>query len=162
MHIYAMNPYRLTAIGLIMLLIYTAALYYSNKWKAARNAFRIINALLAMIAVYGILRYSVLNRDPSSNHVFAWAAEHNDEFYRELFMNALLYYPLGLALSVFAGPWSILAGFLLSMAVEIWQYCAGTGFAQGTDVIMNTLGCAIGALPYIIVKILTAGKKKKQ
>ena len=162
MHIYTMNPYLLTAIGLIALLIYTAVLYYSNQRKTARNAFRLINALLAMIAVYGILKYSVLNRDPSTNHVFAWADEYNNEFYRELFMNALLYYPFGLTLSVLAGPWSILAGFLSSMAVEIWQYCAGTGNAQGTDVIMNTLGCAIGALPYIIVKILTAGKKNKK
>ena len=162
MNIYTPNPFLLTAFGLIVLLIYTVVLYYSNKWKTARNTFRIINALLAVIAVYGILKYSVLNRDPSSNHVFAWVNEYNNEFYREMFMNALLYFPLGLTVSVLAGPWSILAGFLFSMSVELWQYCAGTGNAQGTDVIMNTLGCAIGALPYIIVKILTAGKKNKK
>ena len=69
-------------------------------------------------------------------------------------MNALLYVPLGFTLTVLIGPQSILAAFVLSLVIETWQYFAGTGLAQGTDVIMNTLGCVVGVIPYIIVKFI--------
>lgn len=69
-----------------------------------------------------------------------------------MFMNALLYYPFGLSLSIFLGSWSILIALIISISIEFWQYLAGTGLAQGTDVIMNTLGAAIGVLPFIIVR----------
>ncbi len=78
----------------------------------------------------------------------------NSCHYREMYMNALLYYPFGLSLTVLIGPWSILISFILSILIELWQYLAGTGVAQGTDVIMNSLGAAIGALPWIIVYFL--------
>lgn len=105
-----------------------------------------------IVAIYGILLYTVFGRTPSDNRTFVFAAPYTNEFHREMFMNALLYYPFGLSLSVFLGPWSILVAFLSSVAIESWQYLTGSGLAQGTDVIMNTLGAAIGALPCLIVK----------
>ena len=103
----------------------------------------------------------MLGRTPSEEHTFVFAASIGSEFFRELFMNALLYYPLGLSLSVFLGPWAILVAFLTSVAIESWQYLSGSGLAQGTDVIMNTLGAAIGVLPYLIVKHVVKRQKRQ-
>lgn len=98
--------------------------------------------------------YSLLCCGPNGKrsaciHFFA---DISNEFFREMVMNAFLYYPLGLALSVLIGLWSIPLAFMFSVGIETWQYFAGTGLAQGTDVICNTLGCAIGALPFFISK----------
>ena len=84
-------------------------------------------------------------RTSSDNHTFLFAT-YNSEPGREMFMNALLYYPLSLSLSIFLGRWSILVAFLNSVLIESWQYLLGSGLAQGPDVVMNTLGAAIGVL----------------
>lgn len=77
-------------------------------------------------------------------------APYSSEFYREMLMNVILFYPLGLTLTVLIGSWSIVVAFVLSFGIEVWQYVAGTGVAQGSDVLMNTLGCVVGAVPYFI------------
>lgn len=108
-----------------------------------------------MAALYGILAYTVLGRTASNDHTFVWTAAIGNEFIRELYMNALLYYPFGLCLSVLIGPWAIIVSFLLSVTIELWQYISGSGLAQGTDVLMNTLGAAIGAVPYVFYSRLS-------
>lgn len=77
-------------------------------------------------------------------------------------MNGLLYVPFGINLSVLIGPWSVLAALILSVVIESWQFFAGTGLAQGSDVLMNTLGAAIGLIPYMVIKRLTSinGREK--
>ena len=69
-----------------------------------------------------------------------------------MLMNVFLFFPFGLSLTVLIGKWSVLAAFLLSVTIEVWQYYAGTGLAQGTDVICNTLGCAIGMIPWVVTR----------
>lgn len=139
-------------VSLVVLIGWTALLCTAKKRRKAERILRFVSILLVIAAIYGIFDYSVLKRTPSDDHNFVWVNAYNGEFERELFMNALLYYPLGLALTVLIGPWSILVGFILSVSIETWQYFAGTGFAQGTDLLMNTLGCAVGFLPWIIAK----------
>ena len=151
MHIYAKNISTLSIFASLIFLAFTAVLYVTrNNVRMGKT----ISAILFFVAIYGVLSYAVLGRTPSDNHTFVFAASKGSEFYREMFMNALLYYPLGLSLTVLIGPWSILISFILSILIELWQYLAGTGVAQGTDVIMNSLGAAIGALPWIIVYFL--------
>lgn len=148
MHIYTKNLSTLSIYAFLIFLAYTAVLHVT------RNNVRLtktIAAILLIVAIYGVFSYTVIGRTPSDNHTFVFAT-HNSESVREMFMNALLYYPLGLSLSVFLGPWPILVAFLSSVAIESWQYLSGSGLAQGTDVIMNTLGAAIGVLPFIIVR----------
>lgn len=148
MHIYVQNLSILTLYAFLIFLAFTVFLYVT------RNNVRLtktIAAILLIVAIYGVLSYTVIGRMASEEHTFAFATPYTNEFIREMFMNALLYYPLGLSLSVFLGPWSILVAFLSSVVIESWQYLSGSGLAQGTDVVMNTLGAAIGALPYLIV-----------
>lgn len=112
-----------------------------------RRVWRWGGAVVLAAGVFLILWLTVLNREPSEEHVFTWAAAHMNEFFREMFMNAVLYVPFGLAACGLFGHWGVVAGLGLSLSIEIWQYFAGTGLAQGTDVLCNTLGAAVGMLP---------------
>ena len=160
-HFYAQDPARLTQWTALILLLWTVLIFLAGGRRWSKKAFAYFCIPLSIAALYGILRYTVLGRSPSSEHSFVFFSAYTNEFYREMFMNALLYFPLGLALTILIGPWSILAAFALSLVIETWQYFTGTGLAQGTDVIMNTLGAAIGALPWIIVKCIAALKSKR-
>ena len=61
-------------------------------------------------------------------------------------MNVFLYFPLGLTLTNMIGFRSILFGSILSVVIETWQFMAGTGVAQGTDVLCNVLGIVVGSI----------------
>ena len=145
--IYLIEPWKLSLVTVAVMLLWYMVLNYSNKSKRLRAVFYIISFLMTAIAIYGVFKYTVLDRNATDTHQFLMVNGYNSEFFREMFMNALLYVPFGLALSVFVGPWVIIVAFLLSAGIEIWQYVAGTGLAQGTDVLMNTLGAVIGAIP---------------
>lgn len=49
----------------------------------------------------------------------------------------------------------------MDIEIESWQYMAGSGLAQGTDVIMNTLGAAIGSVPYVFYSRLSPSHPHK-
>lgn len=112
-----------------------------------RRVWKPVCGVAALLATVLVLWLTVWNRTPSEEHVFTWAAAYTNEFFREMFMNAVLYVPFGLAACGLIGPWGVLAGFLLSAGIEGWQYATGAGLAQGTDVLCNTLGAAVGMLP---------------
>jgi hypothetical protein len=115
-----------------------------------------MNLLLLLASGYAILKYTVLGRAPSNKHVIVFCAPYGDEFWREMVMNLLLYFPLGLSLPNVIRRYrgSVLLAFLCSCTIELWQYCAGTGMAQGTDVIMNTLGTAAGGTAFCALWII--------
>jgi hypothetical protein len=115
-----------------------------------------MNLLLLLASCYAILKYTVLGRTPSNSHVIVFCASYGNEFWREMVMNMLLYFPLGLSLPNVLQRYreSVLLAFLCSCTIEFWQYCAGTGMAQGTDVIMNTLGTAAGGIAFCALWII--------
>lgn len=151
-HIYTQNLTSLTLVTVGVLVIWGVFL---AKFKKAS---KIISLIGVIISVYAILNYTVIGRTSTSAHVFVFASSNQDEFWREMFMNALLYIPLGMSFSMFLGSWTIPLAFILSIVIEFWQYIMGTGLAQGTDVIMNTLGSFIGTIPYILNKHSTPHK----
>ena len=133
---------------------WTLLLLLLGRSARALAMFRVLCAVLTGLAVFGILLYTVLRRTPTDVHMFRFFAVYTDEFYREMFMNVLLYLPLGLTLTAVIGQRALVAAFLLSLGIESWQYFAGAGLAQGSDVICNSLGAALGALPYGLVSLL--------
>ena len=152
MNLYGLDPSTLSRWSLLVLIVWYGLLFLSQRNTVIKRLVTVLSVLLLTASVYAIFQLTYLGRTPSDNHQFAFAAQYTNEFYREMFMNALLYYPLGLSLTVLIGPWSILVAFILSTSIETWQYFAGTGLAQGTDVLMNTLGAAIGAIPWFVVR----------
>lgn len=141
-NIYAARPWVVVILALAAVLIWglLGRIVPRRVWKPVCGA-------AALLATVLVLWLTVWNRTPSEEHVFTWAAAYTNEFFREMFMNAVLYVPFGLAACGLIGPWGVLAGFLLSVGVEAWQYVTGAGLAQGTDVLCNTLGAAVGMLP---------------
>lgn len=141
-NIYAARPWVVVILALAAVFIWglLGRIVPRRVWKPVCGA-------AALLATVLVLWLTVWNRTPSEEHVFTWAAAYTNEFFREMFMNAVLYVPFGLAACGLIGPWGVLAGFLLSVGVEVWQYATGAGLAQGTDVLCNTLGAADGMLP---------------
>ena len=66
----------------------------------------------------------------------------------EVVLNALVFVPLGLYCSMLGmKPWkAILLGFAVSLLFETLQYALSIGAADVTDLLMNTLGTAIGVV----------------
>lgn len=151
-NIYAARPWVVVILALAAVFIWglLGRIVPRRVWKPVCGA-------AALLATVLVLWLTVWNRTPSEEHVFTWAAAYTNEFFREMFMNAVLYVPFGLAACGLIGPWGVLAGFLLSAGVEGWQYATGAGLAQGTDVLCNTLGAAVGMLPVWVNRRL--GKK---
>lgn len=141
-NIYAARPWVVAILALAAVLIWglLGRIVPRRVWKPVCGA-------AALLATVLVLWLTVWNRTPSEEHVFTWAAAYTNEFFREMFMNAVLYVPFGLAACGLIGPWGVLTGFVLSVGVEVWQYATGAGLAQGTDVLCNTLGAAVGMLP---------------
>ncbi len=66
-----------------------------------------------------------------------------------LFVGNLIWFmPLGFLLPILTGGRSrvIFCGFLLSLYIEVSQYVFGTGVSEVEDLILNTLGTALGYL----------------
>ena len=141
-NIYVARPWVVVILALAAVFIWGLLGRIVPRW-----VWKPVCGAAALLATVLVLWLTVWNRTPSEEHVFTWAAAYTNEFFREMFMNAVLYVPFGLAACGLIGPWGVLAGFLLSAGVEGWQYATGAGLAQGTDVLCNTLGAAVGMLP---------------
>jgi len=70
-------------------------------------------------------------------------------------MNVLVFIPIGLFIGFLVRSikwWEVLLiGVIISVSIELLQYCFKSGFSELDDVIHNTLGCAIG---FGIVKLI--------
>ena len=152
--IYAGNISQLTLIIMAVLLVWYFMLRFSRICRTI--------AVFGLIAsIYAVLYFTVLGRAPSDEHAFVFSAAYTNEYFREMFMNMLLYIPLGMTLSVLIGVKAILVCVILSISIESWQYFTGTGLAQATDVIMNSLGTLIGTLPYAVTRIMERKRNSK-
>ena len=112
------------------------------------DIWKILNLFGAGVSFFLILKFTVLGRTPSGLYQFVVMAPYSDEFFRELLMNVFLYFPLGLTLGELIGWHRIWLALVLAIVIESWQYAAGTGMAQVTDVICNTLGAWIGGIAF--------------
>ena len=72
----------------------------------------------------------------------------------EVVLNALVFVPLGLYLCMLGmKAWkAILIGLCLSFVFEALQYALSIGAADVTDLLMNTLGTAIGVGVYLLLR----------
>ena len=100
-------------------------------------------------------------------------AKEQPEYYRSMFMNMLLFYPLGMSLYTLFSKFSLsrlvvttILGSLLSLGVESLQYYWSIGIFEVDDIIMNTLGTSFGYLAvslacFIIQKgVFVRGRKE--
>ena len=143
----------------------------STKSPAAHCTWTFINGVLFVLSLCAILFITLLRRESDIQVTILrpfqalLAAREEPEVWRELLMNTFLFVPFGLTLSQLlprkrtAGRCIlliVLLGIVVSIAVEWVQYHFALGTAETDDVICNTLGAFLGALP-----ILIAGKIQK-
>lgn len=85
----------------------------------------------------------------------------NTEFFREAYMNVVIFVPFGLLYSSFDSKvvqrklWIIVVfAFAFSSFVEVYQFISNTGYAEVDDVIHNTFGVIIGLLVFKLFNLL--------
>ncbi len=129
-----------------------------------------LGLLLVWIAV--ILKATVLHRAGGVTELRLLPLQplldgsyHNPEYFRALLMNVFLFVPFGAAMTS-ALPAdrrigrrigrTVLAGFVLSLLIELVQLRFSLGYAEMDDLLCNTLGTALGACQLLL------GKRRRQ
>jgi VanZ family protein len=166
--------YFLGGLALWTLLGVTAAL------TGKAIPWRRLNGGIAVVYMALLVYMTVASRSESAHvgvilrpfYSFYLAREVNPEYYREMLMNVLLFFPLGLTIPFglsarrFPVLWALAAAMLLSVFIETLQYMFSLGLAETDDIIMNTLGVLAGSAPYVIVsaveRLRKPGSKHRQ
>lgn len=101
-----------------------------------KKALYLSSVLILLLSLWGIARYCVVFREASAQHIFIYSTTYADlgeEYFREMVMNMLLYFPLGISLSFFCRPMVNLGGVsafiwgrVLAISRGNWT-CAGNG-----------------------------------
>lgn len=132
------------------------------------KAKRIVAIVGAALAVGLIIMFTVLNRSSDGTREISLIpfisfqnAKVQPEFYRTMYMNVLLFMPLGLSLPFALEQkikhnilWTIVFGAGLSITVEVLQYVFCLGRCEIDDVLMNTFGVIIGLTSYLLISII--------
>lgn len=160
--IYGWNYFEvfISVICVILFLAVLSGIVLQKHYKLWNS----INAFLGCISVVGILKFTILGRNPTFNHEYSFRTiemiKEQPELIREMVMNLFLYVPFGVFFT-YALPQRIrhkpcvciLCAFVLALAIEAIQYCFGMGLCEPSDVVTNTLGAAIGSLSYILSEV---------
>lgn len=160
-----MNKFYIMPLNQVMLLMAVGVFAWAgmkrivNKSKRIEKWWRYANVIMFVGAFFLIMRMTLFGRVPGEREII-WqpfytlmTMSYNNEAVRTMVMNIVLFLPFGLTSPyVF---WKlkdnfrrrflcILLGCLLSIGVELLQYCFALGQAEMDDVICNTLGCGLG------------------
>lgn len=151
-------------ILLIVLWVWLKNRYGNRLW------WKLFNLAVFVIVILAILYSTVYSRTENFQApVFIplysfYQAKTEPEIYRSMLMNIFLFEPIGLSLPNIlpkkAHPvaLTVIIAMLISVFIETAQYYFCLGRCEIDDVIMNTLGAAVGGLAYAIrpgkIKIL--------
>lgn len=156
------QPLKNIILTMLVLPIVWTALHqirrkHQRLWKA-------INTFTLIISLVTIIYLTLYHRGESEYDVILTPfhsfieAQIQPEMYRSMLMNVFLFEPLGLSLSgLLPKKWyslaiTVVVGMLFSIGIEAAQFYYDLGRCEVDDVIMNTLGCAIGMVPVILAK----------
>jgi len=163
--IYSQSINTIIAVMIVLLVMWTIVAVCFQKHK---KPWCVINAVLAVLSLAAILYITIIKREADSSHTmpFIRTIEHirqQPELIREMVMNAFLFFPFGLtapfALSSClkndekgrkAVLITIASALLLSSSIELIQYLSNFGNCELSDIVMNTLGAAIGSVSYLV------------
>lgn len=167
--VYSSNLYFLMFLSVLILIFWSVVnLFATFNWKRIGNI--ILGAIFIVILSYLTLisRGHVFDMQLTPFYSFI-AAKSQPEIYRSVFMNFLLFVPLGATLpyalsrlpkkrNIFV---TIVIAFLLSAVIEFLQYYYHLGRCETDDVIFNTLGAAFGTLSYCLYLYLLKRNQEK-
>lgn len=148
-----------------------------DRWK--RGLLQVLNLLLMLLGLAAIVFVTLVRRrTPSHRMVLTplrplWGMKVSKSYWHVTVMNIVLFVPFACGLSCFLGVRSmqpedgrrsevvvrklvrvtILICFVISVLAEAAQYLLGMGLCEADDVLMNTLGGAIGTVPFCLKRI---------
>lgn len=170
-YIYVQPLNRIIFCMFLVVLLWAAG----GKYLDSKKMWRMFNICCCVGAAIAILRFTLYNRTKGMNEIILIPfysfveAKTEPELYRSMLMNVFLFVPLGLSTPyVLPRKWgkyiksivTILYAVCLSVVIEGCQYRYGLGRCEVDDVIMNTMGAAIGTFNYILAKIEVRLKKQ--
>lgn len=146
--------------GALSILIIDIVLAFS--FLKVRKGLRVIANLLLVEYIFLVYCSTVIFRDTKETSVYKPISFY---IYKDLFVgdvapepffNVLFFVPIGLLLWT-AAKWmkwwhTILIGCCFSISIEVLQYFFRRGTMEIADVILNTLGCAIGIMIIAVLK----------
>ena len=171
MHDYYTQPmYHVYLEAIAMYILWLIAMFVLRD-----KARRIISVIGLILSIVLILLFTVSGRKSGSYDIslipfitFVYA-KNNSELYRSMFMNLLLFMPLGLCMPFalpkkvkIKGLLTIGAGMVLSIAIEAIQFFFSLGRCETDDVIMNTTGVIIGTSVYLFFFLVQTIKRKRR
>ncbi len=154
---------------IVILAVATVPILVLNKFLKDKKWYNILIAFSVIIYALVILYIVLFKRESGANNEFSLelfdtyrkAKTENIEYYREAFMNVILFYPFGLLFSSlnFAffkkKKWLVVPlSILFSTIIEIVQYAFSLGYAEIDDVFHNFLGALIGFFIFEVFEIL--------
>lgn len=164
LEIYGGSMSELAQVAFVLVLCWSLLTAVGTNLPIARKGWMWFNRGLAGLSALGVLAVTIFSRFfgessevgwflmPFRVPAEAWLAE---EYYRMLFMNALLFVPLGMTL---VNAWdpkrafpmrlglTMSASFGLSLFCELVQGIFSLGTVETDDLLMNTIGASMAAL----------------
>lgn len=169
-YIYARPLFSTFLLAVVCVIAYAFlnALFKDRKWIKFLSLFGVI------LSVFVVINMTVFSRGGGEYPLvlkpfYSFSlAKTQPEMYRSVFMNWLLYVPLGMFLPyVLFRNNKVLnliitgfAGFALSFLAEYLQYTLSLGRCETDDVIFNTLGAISGSLGYLLCEYLVRKENK--
>lgn len=138
-----------------------------------KSIYKCLNFVLLCGIIIIVVYMTIFSRNTGEHEVclvpfysFVMAQEQ-PEMYRSMFMNVLLFVPLGLSLPYVLKKTrrgkikvTVLSAFLFSFCIEVLQYVFILGRAEVDDVICNTLGAFVGSLSFVLYSMLEKKQNK--
>lgn len=136
-HIYTLPINSVIAITVVGLTSWTIVYAVTNNTQDGRInlIWRVINGGVAVVTLIIILNYTLMNRTADGIHTMPYALGSNSITEK----SRKKYFPVFI---------TIIAALLLSIGIELIQHLYNFGNAELSDIIMNTLGAAIGTVSY--------------
>lgn len=161
-----------TAVGILFLLgqlfIKKFVTHTTVSWRTLFwNFIFIVYVIVLLCATLARSGYErVVKLQPFSSYIAAWNHTSASEW-RNLFINILLFIPLGFLLPLLSDKWkkcwkTYICGAIIALFIECLQFVFYRGIVEFDDFLNNTLGTAIGyGFNQILCSIIDAARKRK-
>ena len=154
--------------------------------RRKRVVLHILNLLLMLAGLAAIVFVTLVRRRSLSHRMVLiplrplLGMKVSKSYWHVTVMNIVLFVPFACGLSCFLGVPSVKTGdgnrrrsfvrkparvtiltcLVISVLAEAAQYLFGSGLCEADDVLMNTLGGAIGTIPFCLTRIFMKKRKK--